>query len=618
MAITRAQQARQMLKKGSEPVVQGGVENYLGRQPEVQAPRKWQSGPDKPPTELAYITEAEKKLLLKEDIHGSLKDGPNEGPAGIISLDSFGDIGGGGQAGSEVDSDRQDDRPEKTTFSGVKEGSGSYKDRIMTLADRKAEEQRLQTIKRNEEKKAKRLTEQAKKNRPNFFESFLNARRKGLYNITPNNPKNELRYIQDLKFRNPAAYDMLPDNLKALYEETEEAANEFSSYKDFDKFSFEDFEDLRTFDPGDTGAMNFADYAATYAGAPGLKYSGNVGNLEKYVTGKDEFGRTMYGYREKTGDGDGSGDGGMSDYERRLLELENQLRNQQAATTSAAGTNPFFRFMADGGMTNDAPMMQGGITDLALRDEFFLGGIVKGIKKGLKGVTRAVKKVAKSPIGKAALLAGVAGIPFGGGSFFGQGSLFGKASGLLKSQGLKDFFFKDGIPGFKNLSTAGIITPLLAAPFIGELLGLNKQDEQVVDRGPGLDFNAQQFYRLAADGGLMRQQYQEGSKEPVAKKTMPLIDMGGKEKDYRETGGFVDMGRMERADDVPARLSKNEFVFTADAVRNAGDGDVDKGAEVMYNMMKNLESGGDVSEESQGLDGARKMFQTSQRLEEVL
>jgi hypothetical protein len=193
-----------------------------------------------------------------------------------------------------------------------------------------------------------------------------------------------------------------------------------------------------------------------------------------------------------------------------------------------------------------------------------------------------------------------------------------KGAGFLKSQGLKDFFFKDGVPGFKNLSTAGIITPLLAAPFIGELLGLNKQDEQVVDRGPGLDFNAQQFYRLAADGGLMRQQYQEGSKEPVAKKTMPLIDMGGKEKDYRETGGFVDMGRMERADDVPARLSKNEFVFTAEAVRNAGDGDVDKGSEVMYNMMKNLESGGDVSEESQGLDGARKMFQTSQRLEEVL
>ena len=78
------------------------------------------------------------------------------------------------------------------------------------------------------------------------------------------------------------------------------------------------------------------------------------------------------------------------------------------------------------------------------------------------------------------------------------------------------------------------------------------------------------------------------------------------------------MGRMERADDVPARLSKNEFVFTADAVRNAGDGSVDKGAEVMYNMMKNLEAGGEVSEESQGLEGAREMFQTSQRLGEVI
>ena len=110
----------------------------------------------------------------------------------------------------------------------------------------------------------------------------------------------------------------------------------------------------------------------------------------------------------------------------------------------------------------------------------------------------------------------------------------------------------------------------------------------------------------------------KGSKEPVAKKVMPLLDMGGQEMDLRAEGGFVPIGRMEKADDVPARLSKNEFVFTAEAVRNAGEGDVDKGAEVMYNMMKNLESGGDVSEESQGLEGARRMFQTSQRLEEVL
>ena len=60
-----------------------------------------------------------------------------------------------------------------------------------------------------------------------------------------------------------------------------------------------------------------------------------------------------------------------------------------------------------------------------------------------------------------------------------------------------------------------------------------------------------------------------------------LMDLGGLEKDYRNTGGFVEIGAKEKADDVPARLSVNEFVFTADAVRNAGGGDIDEGAKVM-------------------------------------
>ena len=97
-----------------------------------------------------------------------------------------------------------------------------------------------------------------------------------------------------------------------------------------------------------------------------------------------------------------------------------------------------------------------------------------------------------------------------------------------------------------------------------------------------------------------------------------LMDLGGMEKDYRNTGGFVDIGAKEKADDVPARLSVNEFVFTADAVRNAGGGDIDRGAEVMENMMKHLEQGGQISEESQGMAGARDMFATSERLSEVL
>jgi len=63
----------------------------------------------------------------------------------------------------------------------------------------------------------------------------------------------------------------------------------------------------------------------------------------------------------------------------------------------------------------------------------------------------------------------------------------------------------------------------------------------------------------------------------------------GTEADYRG-GGVIPVGSRERADDVPARLSKNEFVMTADAVRAAGGGSVNRGAKKMYNLMHNLEA----------------------------
>jgi len=81
----------------------------------------------------------------------------------------------------------------------------------------------------------------------------------------------------------------------------------------------------------------------------------------------------------------------------------------------------------------------------------------------------------------------------------------------------------------------------------------------------------------AKDGGIMKMA--EGG----------MMDMGGMEMDLRG-GGFVPMGAKEKADDVPARLSKNEFVFTADAVRAAGGGSIDKGADKMYATMKALEN----------------------------
>tara|TARA_Y100000590_G_scaffold380808_1_gene449410 strand:- start:2480 stop:4420 length:1941 start_codon:yes stop_codon:yes gene_type:complete len=91
-----------------------------------------------------------------------------------------------------------------------------------------------------------------------------------------------------------------------------------------------------------------------------------------------------------------------------------------------------------------------------------------------------------------------------------------------------------------------------------------------------------------------------------------IMDLGGVEKDYRETGGFVPIGKEEKADDVPARLSLNEFVMTADAVRGMGDGDIDQGAERMEDLMETLEVKGKKNQ------GAQDMFEVSERLSAVV
>ena len=148
--------------------------------------------------------------------------------------------------------------------------------------------------------------------------------------------------------------------------------------------------------------------------------------------------------------------------------------------------------------------------------------------------------------------------------------------------------FSEGTNIKKKLKKIGYEDTLLDTMSLKELINLLNSEEGT--------FTDSSVYRPGgAEGGLM--------------------DLGGMEKDYRE-GGFVPIGAEERADDVPARLSKNEFVFTADAVRNAGGGDIDKGAEVMQNMMDNLEAGGMISEESQGMENpAQAMFDQAQMLE---
>lgn len=164
-------------------------------------------------------------------------------------------------------------------------------------------------------------------------------------------------------------------------------------------------------------------------------------------------------------------------------------------------------------------------------------------------------------------------------------------------------------------------SPMFTDTQTGEEVGYPYNEE--MSSAPNIDAELYQMYLDAIGSGQIPrattfEQYKELMSDRMGAKEGGLMDLGGMEKDYRAEGGFVPIGKAEKADDVPARLSKNEFVFTADAVRSAGDGDIDKGAEVMYNVMKNLESGGKISNESQGLQGARDMFQTSQRLGEIL
>jgi len=118
-----------------------------------------------------------------------------------------------------------------------------------------------------------------------------------------------------------------------------------------------------------------------------------------------------------------------------------------------------------------------------------------------------------------------------------------------------------------------------------------KMAKGMYDRLPDISKQAVEEYGRAlklADEGPEEDEISETMIMVEGKKDGGIMNLGGKEMDLRG-GGFVPLGKKERADDVPARLSKNEFVFTADAVRAAGGGSVQKGAQKMYDTMKMLE-----------------------------
>ena len=668
MSITRAQQARQMLKNGNF-VMQGGVKNYLGKQKTVSdVPVKWQSGPDKPSTELAYITKAEKDLLLKKDIHGSLKDGPNEGPEGIISLDSQGDRGTYGDTGQSYG-----DRQTSDTSPEVGDRGGGYQDSGYEERRRQREKdpyygtnlQGRQDLIEQENKRIEQMKKDARATRRKMSDLKKADRKKRQQRIRDilsgkfgvNNPfglsPTELADLQALGYDPTLGLEGIGKELGAPG--AIKGPNEFTAdilsraLEKSDRLSGVNLETFQNRTLDDIGAASLPGPLLSILKGSGLIDKGMKVNREffsdrdlKNIFGGDrksvlEAGKLTYDglpisqsqfemlspaeMEEVYGDYMGRRQAGEIDaYGNPIIQRDDGPSDpclgpnppaycfigQRAETPPEDPIfTPSFRFMNRGGMVEDAPM--GGIMDLeTTRQMLFIGGIAKGISKGLKSITRGVKKVAKSPLGKAAIL-GTIGYGLGGGFSAGGFKLGNLPGAKFFSNMTLPKLITDNMTGLKVAGLSGLAGLLLA--------NVGKDDEEDFDieeyyKMAGIDIPENQ-YRFLAEGGSTE-------KEPVAKKTMPLLDLEGQEMDFRQDGGFVPIGRMEKADDVPARLSKNEFVFTAEAVRNAGGGDVDKGAEVMYNTMKNLEAGGEVSEETQGLEGARNMFQTSQRLGEVV
>jgi hypothetical protein len=286
-----------------------------------------------------------------------------------------------------------------------------------------------------------------------------------------------------------------------------------------------------------------------------------------------------------------------------------------------------------------------------------------GLGSLVKKITKPIKKIVKSPIGKAALGAaaiyglgggfGAGGFKAGNipgiGRFFSRGrdlstAFSGKApTGILSKilGGAKKGF--DGL-SFGQKALLGGGAALSALPFF--MGGAEEEEEVITDpfsvtpssitdivaqarrRDPSLRFLpqtqfAQPGFFTAAEGGRAQLagggnrvtqllQLLEGTKDPMDRRMIQqeidmllgkfakggiadlpevrMLEGGMPEIDYRQSGGFVPVGKKEKADDVPAMLSKNEFVMTADAVRGMGDGNVEKGAQKMYDQMKQLEN----------------------------
>jgi hypothetical protein len=294
----------------------------------------------------------------------------------------------------------------------------------------------------------------------------------------------------------------------------------------------------------------------------------------------------------------------MDENERELMRLIEEFMEQgfsQQEAIEAAKEEFEKKSMAYGG-----------------RAEYGLGSLVKSVGKAVKGVVKGAGKVLKSPLGLLALNFAPMLIPGGASTFLGgKNSMFNMGS-------LLNLGSDKAMNALKIGGAGAVITGLLAEreqrpdesdqDFANRRAQVNDQlkiqfsrlypkNENETPEAYDLRINAlvegadDQTVDVGnmADGGRVSRAF--GSDKLVEQASgieglpINMNSKGVKELDMRETGGFIPpVGVKEKADDIPAMLSNNEFVFTADAVRAAGGGSVNKGAQRMYDLMKNLES----------------------------
>ena len=268
---------------------------------------------------------------------------------------------------------------------------------------------------------------------------------------------------------------------------------------------------------------------------------------------------------------------------------------------------------------NERAMADGG------RVQYGLGSLVKSVKKAVKGVVKGVKD---NPLLAAAALNFAPMLLPGGKPLFGLGLTEGRFKNplaLLNLSGAKRGT-DAALDALKVGGAGALITGLLAAkerqPGESDMdfaqrsaqvrdqlnvqfrrlypQGGNESDEDYDVRisalVEGADDQTVPVGEMAYGGRVMKamgDSASDNAMQAAGIEGLPVREntAGIKELDLRKTGGFIPpVGVKEKADDIPAMLSNNEFVFTADAVRAAGGGSVNKGAQRMYDLMKNLES----------------------------